>query len=1085
MHCSACGFLNEEGMRFCGRCAAPLGGAPPAAGAEDAERRQITVLFCDLVDSTPLSERLDPEDLRDIVRAYQDACAEAIVRFDGYIAQYLGDGILAYFGYPHAHEDDAQRAIRTALASVDAVRALSARLPAGTDLAVRVGIHTGLVVVGEVGVGDRHEQVAFGETPNIAARLQNLAEPNTIVISADTHRITRGYFDTRPLGLHTVKGISRPIAVFRVERQTGVHGRLDVPGRLTPLVGRTTEVELLRLRWEQARRGAGQAVLIGGEAGIGKSRLVRVARDAIAGRAALRIELQCSAYHQHSALYPVIAHLERVLRFDAHDTPEAKLAKLAAVLSADGLSELAPLVTALLSLPHPLGYPELTLTPDLQRRRTFDGLAAWLLATARRQPTLVIIEDLQWADPSTLELVGAMVEQTAKVPILALLTFRPDFSPPWRAETHVLRLDLGRLGGEQIADLAAAVSGGRSLPAEVLDQVVTRTDGVPLFVEELIRAVLESDEVLVNDGHDGRSGMLPPPGIPATLQELLMARIDRLESARELAQLAAALGREFDLDLLRAVAAMDEGTLQRGLTRLVEEDLLRVDGAPPRLRYRFRHALLQEAAYQSLLRRRRRDYHARIATALEQHFPEVAATQPEIVAHHYTEAGNIERAIAGWQQASRRAVGRSAYQEGARHLARALELLGLLPETPDRAGQELALEAALGNVLMATKGYGATEVGQAFARARELSRQVAATPRLFDVLSGLWTFHNMRGDHREAHELALECLDLAERAGEPRMLLWADLFVGQTLMFLGEYARARAHLERAHARYDPERHRPRRLAATPDPAVVALQMLAHVLEHLGYLDQALARAHAAREIAGGLSHVHSLVMSNVALAQLLAERGEEDAALAAADQAAALARDEGLAQYVGAAAMVRGWALVRQGRAGAGAAMLREGLDAWRATGAENIVPYWLGRLATAHGALGQIDAGLAAIEEALTIAARTGEGYGRAQAHLAKGALLLARADPDREAAERCFHEALAVARGQAAKTWELSAALALARLWRDQGRADEARDLLDGVYGWFTEGFDTADLRAARALLDELRQEAGAVRRSPHTCS
>jgi class 3 adenylate cyclase len=663
----------------------PIG--PPTP---DAERRQLTVLFCDLVDSTVLASQLDPEDWREVVRAYQSTCAAVIQRYDGHIAQYLGDGLLVYFGYPQAHEDDAQRAVRAGLGMVEAMGQLNARLSQeqGVYLAMRLGIHTGLVVVGDVGGGVRHEQLALGETPNLAARLQGLAAPNTVVISAATVPLLGGFFACQSLGTPLLKGVAQPLEVYQVLYERTAHNRLEAVGSasLTPLVGRESEVALLRERWAQVKEGFGQVVLLSGEAGIGKSRLVQVlAEQVTAEPQAWLTPCQCSPYYQHTALYPLIELLEReVLRFDREESTEQKVSKLGGFIVQYDLppAEAVPLFAALLSLPLTADYPALALAPEQQKQKTLHALVTILLKIAAQQPLLFVMEDLHWVDPSTLELLTLLVDQGPTTRIFALMTCRPDFHPPWTGRSHVTHVTLARLPRRQAAEMTRRVAHGKALPAEVVAQVAAKTDGVPLFVEELTKMVLESDLLQEREHCYELTGPLPALAIPATLHDSLMARLDRLATVKALAQLGATLGREFAYELLQAVAPWDEGTLQQGLHQLVAAEFLYQRGVPPQATYVFKHALIQEAAYQSLLKSTRQQYHQRIAQVLAAQFPETAETQPELLAHHYTEAGLLAQAIPYWQQAGQRALERSAALEAVAHLTQGLAVLGTLPDTP-------------------------------------------------------------------------------------------------------------------------------------------------------------------------------------------------------------------------------------------------------------------------------------------------------------------------------------------------------------------------------------------------------------------
>ncbi len=668
-----------------------------------------------------------------------------------------------YFGYPAAHEDDAQRAVRAGLGIVAELPQLNARLP--HPVQVRIGIHTGLVVVGEIGGGSKREQLALGETPNIAARLQGEAEPDTVAVSVDTQRLIEGFFVCQALGSHTFKGLSQSMLVYRVQQESGVQSRLEVAVSrgLTPLVGREQEVGLLVERWEQAKEGMGQVVMLGGEAGIGKSRLVQELKERVAGEPHTRLEFRCSPYYQNSALYPVIEHLQRLLQFKREDAPVEKLNKLEGTLELYefSLSEVVPLFAALLSLPLPDRYTPLTLTPQRQKQKTLEALVAWLQKEAERQPVLLIVEDLHWVDPSTLEFLGFLVDQRPRAHMLMLLTFRPEFIPPWDTRSQVTRLTLNRLASKQVEAIVESVAGSKTLPAEVVQQVVSKTDGVPLFVEELTKTVLESGLLKEGEGHYELAGPLPPLAIPATLHDSLMARLDRLAAVREVAQLGATLGREFTYELLQAVSLLDGRILQTELARLVDAELLVQRGLPPQARYSFRHALIQDTAYQSLLKSKRQQYHQQIAQVLEARFSETTETQPELLAHHYTEAGFREQAIAYWQQAGQRAVERSANAEAVSHFTKGLELLKALPDTAERTQHELALQISLGAPLTMAKGYATPEVEKTYARARELCQQVGETPQLLPALLGLWRFYLVRGELQTAHELGEQVLRVA------------------------------------------------------------------------------------------------------------------------------------------------------------------------------------------------------------------------------------------------------------------------------------------------------------------------------------
>jgi predicted ATPase len=938
--------------------------------------------------------------------------------------------------------------------------------------------------VGEVGGSTRQEQLALGETPIIAYRLQDIAAPNTLVISTATFQLLGGFFACQPLGTPLLKGQAQALAVYCVLYESMARSRLEAVGStgLTPLVGREQEIALLWERWAQVKDGSGQVVLLSGEAGIGKSRLVQVLKEHVAAEPqAWLTPCQCSPYHQHSALYPWIDLLERVaLHFEREESPEQKLRKLEGFLVQYGLplAEAMPLFAALLSLPLPADYAPLTLSPEQQKQRTLQALLTILLRIAAQQPLLFVMEDMHWVDPSTLELLSLLVDQGPTARILALWTCRPDFSPPWTGRAHCSQVTLHRLTRQQAAEMIRQVAHGKTLPPEVVEQIVTKTDGVPLFVEELTKMVLESGLLQEREEHYALTGPLPPLAIPATLHDSLMARLDRLATVKSLAQLGATLGREFSYDLLQAVSPWDEGTLQRGLHQLVEAEFLYQRGIPPQATYLFKHALIQEAAYQSLLRSTRQQYHQHIAQVVEGHFPELCATQPELLAHHYTEAGLSAQAIPYWQRAGQRALERSANLEAVAHLTKGLELLATLPDTPQRAQQELAMQTTLGPALMAIKGFAAPEVLHAYARARELCQQAGETPQLFQVLRGLWYFYLIRSELRTARELGEHLLTLAQQVGDPVLRVEAHYALGLTLNYLGEFAAAQSHLEQGIALYDPQQHQIHAFRYGQDAGVACRAYVAVTLWWLGYPEQALQRSHEAVALARELAHPFSLGFALFLTSWVPQFRREGQRTQERAEAAIALATEHGLPVFGAGGMIFRGWALAQryaepvagQGHVEEGIAQLQQGLAAWRATGAEALRPYYLALLAEAVGRGGQVEEGLHLLAEALAVANDTGECRWDAELHRLQGELLLARPTEHHAEAEIRFRQALEIARQQQAKSLELRAAMSLSRLWQQQGKQQEAHDLLAPIYGWFTEGFDTADLQEAKALLEEL---------------
>jgi class 3 adenylate cyclase/predicted ATPase len=1054
--------------------ATAAGHVPPRP---DAERRQLTVMFCDLVDSTALSTQLDPEDLREVVRAYQAACAEVIQRFEGHIAQYLGDGLLVYFGYPQAHEDDAQRAVRTGLGILAAMGDLNTHLQQakGIQLAIRVGIHTGLVVVGEMGGTGRQEQLALGEVPNVCSRIEGLAVPNTIAMSEATYRLVQGYFECQALGAHTLRGVSEPVHVYRVLQDSGARGRLDVAVTrgLTPLVGRESEVTLLLEWWEQAKSGQGQVVLLTGDAGIGKSRLVQMLKAHVTNEPHVRWECRSVPYYQNTALYPLTDLLQRTLQWQQDEPSTEKLAKLEHALSQYSfpLEETVPLFAPLLSLPIPADrYPPLALSPQRQRQKTLETIVAILLELAERQPVLFVLEDLHWTDPSTLELLNLVLDQTPTASVLVLLTCRPYFQPAWHHRSYLTEMTLHRLSHAQVEQMVAGVTEGKTFPPAVLQQIITKTDGIPLFVEEVTKAILASGQLKALDGHYELMGSLSAFAIPATLQDSLMARLDRLVTAKAVAQYAAVIGRQFAYDLLSTVSQLDETTLQRELGRLVEAEIVYQRGLPPQATYLFKHALIRDAAYESLLKSTRQQYHQRIAQVMEEQFPETAEAQPEFVAHHFTEAGLTEKAVHYWHHAGQRAVARSAHVEAIAHLRQGLALLQTLPETPAHIQRDVDMHIALGASLVATKGYAAPEVEQTYTRAQHLCEHLDKPQQLFPVLRGLHTYYNVRAEIQTAHALGEQLLTLAQQSQDSAMLVAAHRVLGTTLFYAGAIADAHTHFAQGIALYDFQQHRASVFRYGEDTGVLCSSYAALALWYLGYPDQGLTQTDKALTLVQQRMHPFSLGHALSLAAMFHQFRRAVRCTQERAEAAISLATDQGFPSWMAFGSLLRGWALAQQGPVKEGIEQMTQGLMTYRATGAVVYQPYFLALLAEAYGTMGQPEAGLTALAEALTLVDTTGGRWYAPELYRLKGALLLQLNANNQAEAENCFHQAIVGAQSQQAQSWELRAATSLARLWQQQGKRQEAHDLLARVYGWFTEGFDTADLQEAKALLEAL---------------
>ena len=1078
--CTACGFANPSNARFCAGCGAPLAStespadlarpSPPAT--PEAERRQLTVMFVDLVGSTELSARLDPEEMREVIRAYQSAVAAEVTRFEGHVAKFMGDGVLAYFGYPKAHEDDAERAVRAGLAITGKVGDLAT---GGRRQSARIGIATGGVVVGDlVGEGAAQEAAVVGETPNLAARLEALAEPDSVVIAAGTRRLLGGLFELADLGAHDLKGFGEPVRAWRVVGAGVAESRFDaLRGRhLGPLVGRKEELNLLLARWRRAADGEGQVVLLSGEAGIGKSRIVQALRERLAGEPCTPLSHYCSPYHTASALYPIIGLLERAARFSRDDSPATKLDKLEALLAQGTarLAEAVPLIADVLGLPAGEQYAQPNLSPQRKAQRTLEVLVEQVGGLASRQPVLALYEDVHWIDPTTLVALGLLIERVQRLRALVLITHRPEFVPSWSGHAHVTQLSLARLTRRHGGAMVARLAGGKALPEEVLDEIVARTDGIPLFVEELTKAVLESG--LLEDAGDRfeLAGSPPQLAIPSTLQDSLMARLDRLAPVKEVAQAAAVIGREFDHQLLAAVSSLPETRLNDALDQLVAAELVFRRGAAPDAAYTFKHALVQEAAYNSLLKRRRQQLHARIAQALEDEFPEVGANQPEVLAHHLTQAELPEEAVGYWHAAAQQAAERFAHKEAIAHLTKGLDLLKNLPETPERSGEEVRLQIALGISLTATKGP-APEVLAACLRAQELAERIGDTRQVYAAVWGHWYFNLLRMRFSTARDLSYELLELARREQDKELLLQAHHAAWPILLCRGELLLCREHAEQGFALYDRDEHRSHALRyGGHDPGACSRYHLAQALWLLGYPDQAVAMARDSVRLARELAQPFSLVLAVSYASYLHQCRGEPRLAQQWAKETIALSVEQGFTHYRATGDLFLGWSNAAQGDLEAGGAAVQESLAALRTAGFNVRRSYYLALMAEICRWSGRLEAGQNAIAEAFAFADESGERWWEADLHRLKGELLLARSTSNSGNAEACFRRALEVARGQSAKAFELRAATSLARLWADGGRRVEAHDLLAPVYDWFTEGFDTADLKNAKALLDEL---------------
>jgi class 3 adenylate cyclase/tetratricopeptide (TPR) repeat protein len=1044
-------------------------GQPHAAVAE---RRHLTVMICDLVGSTALSARLDPEDMGAVIDAYHAACARITRSYDGFLADFRGDGILTYFGYPCAHEDDAERTVRAGLEIIAAIVKLETR--AGEPLAVRIGIATGLVVVGDLGgEGKMREHAVVGDAPNLAARLQGLVEPNTVVVGESTRRLLGNVFRLRDLGRHELKGLPGLVGAWAVEGISASESRFGAvraPG-MSDLFGRDNEIDFLLERQRLAWSGEGQIVLISGEAGIGKSRLSATLAERIADQPHTLLRYQCSPYHTNSSLRPIIDHLERAARFKASDTSEQCLDKLVTVL-ASGTTQVqavAPLFAALLSIPFGDRYPPLALSPTQQRHRTLVALLDQFESLARQRPILLLFEDLHWADATSLELLDLTVERVRRLPVIALFTFRTEFEPPWVGLPNVSSFTLGRLDRDDAEGIVTQVMGGRSLPPEVMKQILAKTDGNPLFVEELTKTVLEAGVLVEHKDGYRLDGPLPPFAIPATLHDSLMARLDRLVSVKEIAQIGAAIGREFSYLLIRAVIGRDKIPLKHALTELEQAGLVFRVGEPPEAVYSFKHALVRDAAYESLLKSRRNQLHGQIARVLEEGFADIVRSQPELLAYHFTEAGLVDRAIDYWLKAGQLALSRSANAEAVKHLRQGVELIHSRAPSAERVRKELDFHLALGPAMAATEGHATSETLSVFLHARNLLRDGGTLEEEMTVLWGIHLAYAMGGQHTAAHETAQQCLALAEKYEHPGISAMAHRFMGQTLYFMGAFGDARSHLERTLALCGANQETItsyRRFGA--DDLVTALSALSRTLWILGFPEQAADAAQRALARARSLGFAFTIAFALDGEALLGILGGDQRRAAAHADEGLAHSIEHSLADYEQRARFIQGALLAQGGDPQHGIELMDTAIVAIERTNSLNRRTLYLGHYAAARASLGDPEAGLDLLEQAVEIAEKTNERFFETELYRLRGKMLLTLGRTD--AAEVALRRALKIAQQQQARWWELRAATTLARHWHNEGKHAEAYDLLQPVCGWFVEGLDTVDLQAAKALLDEL---------------
>ncbi|MEA5537468.1 adenylate/guanylate cyclase domain-containing protein [Limnoraphis robusta Tam1] len=1163
VNCPNCGILNSEGAKFCAECGTSLyktcsnckqknspqakyctecgtslksEGKPKtvspirpveATPMRPAERRQLTVMFCDLVGSTALSEELDPEELRELIQKYQETCAEVVLKYEGHIAQYLGDGILVYFGYPIAHEDDAGRALRAALGIIQAIATLKLGCIANRclQLSVRLGIHTGLVVVGEVGAGNKREELAIGQTPNLAARLQGFAQPSTAVVSPTTYRLVQGIFEFQSLGQHSLKGISTPVEIYQVLQEASSCKRQKVAeSSWTPYVGREAELEQLQGIWERVKSGRGEVVLLMAEAGLGKSRLVQAFRERIANDTYTLREVFCSPYYQNTPFHPIIELIaERVLKLTREDSPEEQLDKLEQFLDSHQIprQEAVPLFAQLLSLSvDQQDYPTLNLSPQATKQKLLEVMLAMIHKSASQQPLLVLVEDLHWIDPSTLELADRLIREETNYPILRIYTMRPGFQSHWLRLPHVTQINLNHLPANQIEQIIHGVTGGKRLPFAVSKLIVEKSDGIPLFIEEMTKMVIESGPFEETSDSYELTGPLPTLSIPDTLKGLLMERLDRLDGAKEVAQLGATIGREFSYELLRSLAlyeepsptltngrqalpaiALDQASIIRGLEKLVETRLLFVNGELPKATYSFKNVLIQDAAYESLLRSTRAQYHRRIARVLEAEFPIVAGREPELLAYHYTKAGLPFSAINYWQKAGEKAFLASANEEAIAHLKSGLDLIDTLKAEQGRTisllggassvdflKQELDLQTTLGKALIATKGYASLEVEQIYKRSREICQELGTTPQLFSVFWGLWGYHAARCEHKIALDFGSRLMGLARRHNDPILEMEARFTLGFALFYLGRLQAAHEHWKTSYELYQKTNRTCQTRLTGQDVGVASLSYMSLSAWLLGQSEASVQYSEDAIHLALELSHPYSTGFALCMKAMFHQLRQEPEAVEQQAEAAIALASEQRFEFWLATGVIMQGWALVELGQTDLGINQLRRGIAAHAATGAKISWTYFLGLLAQAHAKAGQLEAGLAVLKEALSTVERTGERFWEAELFRLRGelmytkggggqslhpeqvAMLVAQSQasaPHSQSVEYYLNKAIEIAHAQGGKLLELRAAISLAQMWHQQGNLKLAQHLLARVYSQWPQGIESIDSTDVKLLL------------------
>jgi len=1048
----------------------------PPAPADAAERRQLTVMFCDLVGSTSLSARLDPEDMRQVIRAYQDAVSGVVARYDGFVAKFMGDGVLAYFGFPRAHEDDAARAVHAGLEITEVIAALQTR--ASEKLAARVGIATGLVVVGDiVGEGPAREQAVVGDTPNLAARLQGLVEAGGVAVASATRRLLGDRFRLTHLGKHVVKGLAEPVEAWAALGVTQSESRFEAAqtARLTGFVGREAESADLLERQRRAWDGQGQVVLISGEAGIGKSRLSAWLGEQVAETAHTRLRYQCSPYHRDTALHPFVQQVERAAGIAPREGPETKLEKLekALVVEADRLNEVAPLFAAMLSIPFGDRYPSEDLSPDQLRGQTLSTLVDQIEGLTRKQPVFVLFEDAHWADPTSVEVLNLVIERVPRLPMLLLITVRPEFEAPWKGRADIATVALGRFDPANVEALVQRVTGGRKLPAEVVAQIVAKTDGVPLFVEELTKNVLESG-LLIEDGDAYRlDGPLPPLAIPATLQDSLMARLDRLAPVKEIAQIGAAIGREFGFGLLHAVVGGDEASLKRALAQLEQSELVFRSREEPDAAYSFKHALVQDTAYESLLKSRRQVLHRRIAKILETQFPSLAETEPEILAHHFSRADLAEPARLYHERAGDRAVARSASAEAVAHFEAALAQISRTSPGEERNRGELELLLKLGPAVSVVRGVQSPDLEKIYRRAYDIAKAMDGGRGLFKSVWGLWHSANTSGRTALARDRAEELLALGKRSGEQDLILEAFHCRWSTTFFRGDVLGALAHGREGIKHYDHERHG--RLGyefGGHNPGACAHAIVGGALALLGNAREAAASIERGIALVETLNHTTSMAFVLMQAARVYAINGDRIALLRVTGRMIELAGESDMPATRSIATFFSAWANAVGDAISGGLAVMESEFP--RASKMHSLPQLPVCLLAGVRLECGQAERALELLDSVSSMFKEPGVGIFLPEVQRLRAECLLRLGPAHVDEAAREFETAIATARQQRAHLYHLRAAVSLANLYQSTSHVAQALAVLGPALDSFEPTSEFAEILEARAQRAELEANA-----------